>query len=118
MSTKKAAQTSTSRPAFERGTGFLLSRLGSLASRSWAAFLDGHELTLTQYVTLVVLDEYGPSGQQRLAQLVVVDPRNLVAVLDALTARGLVERMADPEDGRRRVVTLTRRGRALVARLA
>ncbi|NSC19923.1 winged helix-turn-helix transcriptional regulator [Streptomyces albus subsp. chlorinus] len=107
-----------SRPAFERGTGFLLSRLGMLATRSWSAFLTEHGLTQSQYATLVALREHGPLGQRRLARLVAIDARNLVAVLDSLSAAGWVRREADPHDRRRRRVRLTTAGTALTDRLA
>jgi DNA-binding MarR family transcriptional regulator len=106
------------RPAFERGTGFLLSRLGSLASRSWAAFLAVHDLTQSQYAVLVVLNEQGPVGQQHLAQLIAVDARNIVQVLDSLAARELIQRQADPADRRRRIITLAPGGIALAGTLS
>jgi DNA-binding MarR family transcriptional regulator len=102
------------RPAFERGVGFLLARLGSLAGRSWQAFLIDRALTQVQYAALTILAERGPLGQQRLAQLVAVDARNLVAVLDHLDQRGLVTRQQDQLDHRRRTIRLTERGTALV----
>ncbi|MFB4300834.1 MarR family winged helix-turn-helix transcriptional regulator [Actinomadura sp. NTSP31] len=104
--------------AYERGTGFLLARMGSLAARSWTAFLAAHDLTQGQYAVLVTLDEHGPQGQRRLAGLVAVDARNLVAVLDSLAGRGLVERRPDEADKRRRTVALTEQGRTLVKAIA
>ncbi|MBC9729053.1 MarR family winged helix-turn-helix transcriptional regulator [Streptomyces sp. TRM68367] len=106
------------RPAFERGTGFLLARLGSLAARSWAAFLTGHGLTQGQYVVLVTIAEHGPQGQRRLAELVAIDARNIVAVLDSLAARGLIERRDHDTDRRRRIVALTDVGNALIDTIA
>ncbi|MGW4381376.1 MarR family winged helix-turn-helix transcriptional regulator [Kitasatospora sp. NPDC004531] len=106
------------RPGWERGTGFLLARLGSLAARSWTAFLGEHRLTQAQYGVLVALGQHGPVGQRRLADLVAVDARNLVAVLDGLADRRLLERRPHDTDGRRRVVALTDAGRALVDGLA
>ncbi|MFI9786570.1 MarR family winged helix-turn-helix transcriptional regulator [Kitasatospora sp. NPDC051984] len=106
------------RPGYERGTGFLLARLGSLTARSWTAFLGEHRLTQAQYGVLVALGQHGPVGQGRLAELVAVDARNLVSVLDGLTGRHLVERRPHDTDGRRRVVALTAEGRALVDGLA
>jgi DNA-binding MarR family transcriptional regulator len=105
------------RPGFERGTGFLLARLGSLASRSWQAFLRGRGLTEMQYATLMVLAERGPLGQQALARLINVDARNLVAVLDQLTQRSLVAREVSTADRRRRTVRLTSAGIALAGAL-
>ncbi|KDN86305.1 MarR family winged helix-turn-helix transcriptional regulator [Kitasatospora cheerisanensis] len=106
------------RPAWERGTGFLLARLGSLTARSWTAFLGEHRLTQAQYAVLVALGRHGPVGQGRLAELVAVDARNLVSVLDGLTDRRLLERRPHDTDGRRRVVALTADGRALADGLA
>jgi len=105
------------RPRFERGTGFLLARLGSLAARSWQAFLAGRELTQVQYAALMVLAERGPLGQQALARLIDVDARNLVAVLDQLTERNLVAREVSAADRRRRTVRLTSGGSALARAL-
>lgn len=102
------------RPTYERGTGFLLARLGSLVTRSWNAFLSDYELTQSQYGVLATLKEQGPLGQRRLAGLIAVDARNIVAVLDSLEARGLVERQAHEADRRRRTVALTDKGRALI----
>jgi DNA-binding MarR family transcriptional regulator len=105
-------------PEFERGTGFLLARLGSLAARSWQAFLAGHGLTQVQYATLMVLGERGPLGQRALAGLIAVDARNLVAVLDRLAERGLIVREIDAADRRRRNVGLTPSGAAAMQTLA
>ncbi len=106
------------KPPFERGTGFLLARLGSLASRSWTAFLTGHGLTQSQYVVLVTITAHGPQGQRRLAELVSIDARNIVVVLDSLATRGLIERRSHDADRRRRIVALTDAGRALVDTIA
>jgi len=105
-------------PAFESGTGFLLARLGSLAARSWNEFLAERGLTQMQYAALTLLADRGPLGQQRLAQLAAVDARNLVAVLDRLAERGLIVRETDADDHRRRNVSLTGTGAALVRELA
>lgn len=106
------------RPAIERVTGFLLSRLGTLAERDWSALLAEHDLTPTQYVVLVVLSGHGTLGQGRLAQLAGVDDRNLVAVITALNRRKLVLRTVDPTDGRRRDLSLSPASEALMQALA
>lgn len=105
-------------PEFERGTGFLLARLGSLAARSWRAFLAERDLTQIQYATLMVVAERGSLGQLRLAQLAAVDARNLVSVLDGLAQRDLIVRETDTADRRRRNVRLTSAGVALIRELA
>ncbi len=105
-------------PRYERGTGFLLARVGSLTARSWTAFLAAHDLTQGQYAVLFTLDERGSTGQRRLAELVAVDARNIVAVLDPLSRRRLIERRTDATDRRRRLIALTEEGTALVRDLA
>jgi DNA-binding MarR family transcriptional regulator len=118
MSIMSGMEGPAEQPGFDRGTGFLLARLGSLAARSWQAFLTGHGLTQVQYATLMVLGERGPLGQRALAELIAVDARNLVAVLDRLAERGLIVREIDTADRRRRNVGLTPAGTAAMRALA
>jgi DNA-binding MarR family transcriptional regulator len=100
--------------AFEGSTGYLLSRAGSLARRSWTRMLADRDLTPHHYGVLMALNEAGPTGQQRLSSLIKVDPRNLVPIIDGLGDRDLVTRQLDPTDRRRRVLILTEAGQTLV----
>lgn len=108
---------SLDRPAFERGTGFLLARLGTLAQRSWTAFLSEIELTQSQYALLYVLVEYRELVQRRLAELATIEPRNVGYVIDELESARLVERAVDSTDRRRRIVRITRAGVTLMSSL-
>lgn len=56
----------------------------------------------------------GPHSPGSLADLEKVRPQAMATTLAGLEERGLVERAADPTDGRRAVMTITARGRALV----
>lgn len=120
--TPKRSRNRRSRPtgalAFEGGTGYLLSRTGSLARRSWTRMLTDRDLTPHHYGILMTLDEAGPTGQQRISTLVGIDPRNLVPIIDGLADRGLLARKVDLVDRRRRVVALTDSGHAMVADLS
>ncbi|HET8988426.1 MAG TPA: MarR family transcriptional regulator [Humibacillus sp.] len=51
-----------------------------------------------------------------LAEAMVLSPSAMTNRLERLASRGLVERRADPADGRHGIVTLTSQGRALVDR--
>jgi len=53
---------------------------------------------------------------RRLATRTLTDPSSVSVVVARLVERGLVARRRDPADGRRVVLSLTRRGRALLAR--
>jgi DNA-binding MarR family transcriptional regulator len=52
-----------------------------------------------------------------LADWLFVTKGNIVGLLNRLEGRGLVERRPDPEDGRTHVVSLTKQGAALAARV-
>ena len=103
---------------FETSTGFLLSRIGSVAQRSWLGLLAEHGVTPHQHALLLVLQQRGPTGQHELTRVIGVDPRNVVSIIDGLVESGLVIRTIDPEDRRRRLVSLTASGRAAAAVLA
>ncbi len=102
---------------FQMRTGYLLGTVGSIVYQRWAEVLAELEVTPTQAKVLMALGEAGPLGQQQLAGLVGVDPRNVVAVVESLVGAGLVSRAVDPSDRRRRVLALTAPGRRLVKKL-
>jgi len=76
----------------------------------------GSQLTLREhYGVLMALGELGrPCGQKQLSELIGVDPRNVVPIIDALVDRGLLVREVDPSDRRRRVLALTGPGHDMV----
>ncbi len=55
--------------------------------------------------------------QSRLAEAMGVDRSTIVAVIHQLETRGLVERLASPEDRRSHALHLTREGRAALRRM-
>ena len=66
---------------------------------------------------LAALDQYGPSSQAELGRHTGIDRSDVVATLNDLVASGLAQRAPDPDDGRRNVVTITRRGVRTLERL-
>jgi DNA-binding MarR family transcriptional regulator len=105
------------RLAFQGGTGYLLAKAGLLARQRWTVMLAQLKVSPNQYGVLMALGEAGPLGQQAVAELIGVDPRNAVPIIDALAEQGLVSREVDPADRRRRVLQLTMRGRSIVDEL-
>src|SRR5258708_11260887 len=73
-------------------------------------------LGVNQYSILARLSHVGPSTIQDLARLLVMDRSTLGHLLRPLEKRGLVRLDVSVEDGRSRVTTLTRAGRALIAK--
>ncbi|MGW4350704.1 MarR family winged helix-turn-helix transcriptional regulator [Nocardia sp. NPDC004582] len=75
--------------------------------------LAAHGLTMWAYVVLLRLDEGPARGQGVLAQEIGADKTRIIAVLDDLQERGLIERRPDPADRRARLLALTTEGRHL-----
>ncbi|WP_030163347.1 MarR family winged helix-turn-helix transcriptional regulator [Spirillospora albida] len=62
------------------------------------------------YRLLAALDEYGPSSQADLGRRTGIDRSDVVAALNELAAKDLIDRSPDPADRRRNVITLTPAG--------
>jgi DNA-binding MarR family transcriptional regulator len=73
-------------------------------------------LTNGQFSLLMSLNRPKPSGMAAVAQLLAMDRTTLTAALKPLRRRRLVKITADPADGRGRLMTLTAKGRTLLAR--
>ncbi len=67
--------------------------------------VDGRELAV-----LALLDRRGANSQQEISRRLGVDRTTMVALVDALAERGLVERQPDPRDRRKNMVVLTDAG--------
>jgi MarR family transcriptional regulator, lower aerobic nicotinate degradation pathway regulator len=69
------------------------------------------------YSLLAALDEGGPASQAALSRRTTIDRSDMVATINELLERGLVDRIADPTDRRRKVVSITPAGRRELRRL-
>ncbi|GGS82638.1 MarR family winged helix-turn-helix transcriptional regulator [Nonomuraea spiralis] len=69
------------------------------------------------YALLSALEEYGPASQAALGRRTGIDRSDMVATVNDLAGRRLVERAPDPGDRRRNVVTITADGRRLLSDL-
>ena len=72
------------------------------------------DLTLSETSALARLDRGGPTTPGALARQEQISPQSMGATLGALEARGLIERAADPADGRRAVMSITDAGLELL----
>ncbi len=68
------------------------------------------DITPSHLRALRVLGHHGPMHMSRLSGHLHIAARSATEVVDALEARGLVERRADPDDRRATVVELTGSG--------
>ena len=108
-----------SRPAYvlDEQIGFILRQVSQRHAVIFARDI-GADLTPTKWAALAKLAETGPCSQNQLGRLTAMDVATIKGVIDRLTARGLTETSADPEDGRRLRVSLTRGGQQLAEKVA
>jgi MarR family transcriptional regulator, lower aerobic nicotinate degradation pathway regulator len=97
--------------------GFILRQVWQRHATIFAREI-GINLTPTQWAALAKLTETGPCSQNQLGRLTAMDVATIKGVIDRLTARGLTETSADPDDGRRLLVSLTRAGQQLAEKTA
>ncbi|MGH8963520.1 MAG: MarR family winged helix-turn-helix transcriptional regulator [Jatrophihabitantaceae bacterium] len=66
-----------------------------------------HDVEWSAHMVLKALDNDGPLRSSRVADLLQADPSTVSRQVAALVRDGLVERRADPEDGRACLLVLT-----------
>lgn len=71
-------------------------------------------LSLPELSVLSRLDRNGPDTVAGLARWEQITPQAMGATVSGLVTRGLVQRTADPNDGRRQVLLMTDAGTAFV----
>src|SRR6202789_64365 len=117
VSPKRVTTPSRSPYVLEEQIGFILRQVWQRHATIFAREI-GINLTPTQWAALAKLTETGPCSQNALGRLTAMDVATIKGVIDRLTARGLTETSADPEDGRRLRVNLTRAGQQLTEKVA
>ena len=117
VSAKRIAKPSRPSYVLEEQIGFILRQVWQRHATIFAREI-GINLTPTQWAALVKLSETGPCSQNQLGRLTAMDVATIKGVIDRLTIRGLTETHADPEDGRRLLVSLTRAGQQLAEKAA
>jgi DNA-binding MarR family transcriptional regulator len=100
--------------ALSERLGFLLGR-AHLAHRAVAQrAMASVGLGVKAFGALAVLADEGPLSQQRLGERQGVDRTTMVAVIDELQRRDLVERHRDPDDRRAYSLAVTATGRRVL----
>ena len=94
---------------------FLLARANALSLAAGNAALAEYGLRVRSYSVLALAAGNSRPSQRELAELLRLDPSQVVALVDELQVRGLVVRQPDPADRRANVVVATERGRAVHA---
>lgn len=63
------------------------------------------------YAVLATVEEYGPASQADLGRRTGIDRSDMVATVNDLAERRLLDRAPDPDDRRRNIITITEAGR-------
>lgn len=92
--------------------GFLL-RVAMQRHTSIFTSLMAAKLTQTQFAALAKLLEVGACSQNHLGRLIYLDAATIKGVVDRLKLRKFITTQSDPNDRRRRAITLTEQGRAI-----
>ncbi|UYM06420.1 MarR family winged helix-turn-helix transcriptional regulator [Solicola gregarius] len=101
----------------QSGVAYLMSVVGIQSSKRWQARLEPLGIDPREMVVLRMVAAEPGRTQRSLGPALDVPPSRIVAVIDALEARGLVERRARPDDRRANALHLTRRGKSTLSKL-
>lgn len=92
----------------------LVRRAAQRTATCWSAEVVSG-LSQVQYAALIVLDEFETCDQQTLCSRVGIDKATGTYVVEKMVQAELVEARADPENRRRKLITLTSEGRRALA---
>src|SRR5699024_929668 len=105
-------------PIPEAGCAFLLAQLGAHAAARFAERIAELDLTPPESGMLRLIALEPGRSQQSVAERLGAPATRLVALVDGLEARGVVERRRNPDDRRLYALHLTEAGRDLVGQIA
>lgn len=97
-------------------TEFLAARALSIGTARANAMLAPLELKVRSYSVLALACTPEPPSQRELADFLCLAPSQIVALVDGLERRGLVERLNDDSDRRSRAIRATASGKRLYKR--
>lgn len=103
-------------PALADRVGFLVAKAHAVCHAKGNETLAPMGLHIKEYAGLNVLNATGPLSQQALGETLGVDRTTMVAVIDELERKGLVERRRNPADRRAYALALTDEGGSTLRR--
>ncbi len=93
--------------------GFTVSTIGYAVARAFHKILAPLELEPREFALLRAVGASEGQSQQAIGERLQIPPSRMVAFIDALEARSLIERRHNPADRRTRALHLTPAGREL-----
>jgi DNA-binding MarR family transcriptional regulator len=99
-----------------QAVGFMVSSVGYAIGRRFHQILAPLALEPREFALLRAVGAAEGQSQQAIGERLQIPPSRMVAFVDALEARGLLQRRANPADRRARALHLTAAGRKLLGR--
>ena len=96
----------------------LIIKLGRITMHRFTEALAPFGVRPRHVAALIELRNSGELTQQALSAHLHLDPTNLVAILNDLEERGYATRRRDPEDRRRHLVEVTKKGVAVIEKVS
>src|SRR3954454_13626391 len=96
----------------------LMIKLGRITMHRFSEALEPFGIRPRHVAALIELRDRGELTQQSLCGRLHLDPTNLVAILNELEQRGYATRRRDPEDRRRHLVEVSKKGIAVIEKVS
>ena len=96
----------------------LMIKLGRITMHRFSEALEPFGIRPRHVAALIELRDRGELTQQSLCGQLHLDPTNLVAILNELEQRGYATRRRDPEDRRRHLVEVSKKGLAVIEKVS
>jgi DNA-binding MarR family transcriptional regulator len=93
-------------------------KLGRITVHRFSEALEPFGIRPRHVAALIELRDRGQLTQQSLCGQLHLDPTNLVAILNELEQRGYATRRRDPEDRRRHLVEVSKKGLAVIDKVS
>ena len=102
----------------KRWPTLLMIKLGRITMHRFSEALEPFGVRPRDVAALIELRDRGELTQQSLCGQLHLDPTNLVAILNELEQRGYAKRRRDPEDRRRHLVEISKKGLAVIEKVS
>src|SRR3954449_5008538 len=96
----------------------LMIKLGRITMHRFTEALEPFGIRPRHVAALIELRDSGQLTQQSLCSQLHLDPTNLVAILNELEQRGYATRRRDPDDRRRHLVEISKKGLAVIEKVS
>jgi DNA-binding MarR family transcriptional regulator len=102
----------------KRWPTLLMIKLGRITMHRFTEALEPFGIRPRHVAALIELRDGGELTQQSLCGQLHLDPTNLVAILNELEERGYATRRRDPQDRRRHLVEVSKKGVAVIEKVS